>query len=246
MAGKPNPLPVEVTGAGPRAMRMVDLSLGFSEGMPSYGSSWYARFAIRPIMTPETDPAGQGRTFSQFHMNPHNATHLDAPSHFFPGAPGVADLDPAIFAGAAVVADLSHKGLREPIGANDLEQAAGAVMRPGVRLLIRTDYLDRHWGDPDFWQKPPYLDESAARWCVDRGAVLVGLDCLTEVPGDKEFPVHRLLLGAGIPILEYIRNLGALTRQEVWLCAMPVLIHGAEAAPVRAIALEGGEPGGAG
>jgi arylformamidase len=78
---------------------------------------------------------------------------------------------------------------------------------------------------------------------VDRGARLVGLDCLTEVPGDKAFPVHRKLLGAGIPILEYIRNMGALTQQQVWLCALPVLVHGAEAAPVRAIALEEGPPG---
>jgi arylformamidase len=224
-------------------MRIVDLSLGFSEGMPAFGASWYPSFAIRPIMTPETDPAGQGRTFSQFEMNPHNATHLDAPCHFVAGAAGVAELDPAVFLGPAVVADLSHKGLREPIAADDLERAVGQVMAPGLRLLIRTDYLDRHWGDPDFWQKPPYLVESAARWCVERGAALVGLDCLTEVPGDLAFPVHRTLLEAGIPILEYIRNLRSLTQQRVWLCALPVLVHGAEAAPVRAIALEGGEPG---
>jgi arylformamidase len=224
------------------AMRMVDLSLGFSEGMPAYGASWYPSFAIRPIMTPQTDPKGQGRSFNQFLMNPHNATHIDAPSHFFPEAEGVADLDPAVLAGPALVADLSHKGLREPIGSADLERAVGTAMRPGLRLLIRTDYLDRHWGDPDFWQKPPYLDESAAHWCVERGAVLVGLDCLTEVPGDEAFTVHRTLLGAGIPILEYIRNLGALQEQEVWLFALPALIHGAEAAPVRAVALEGGEP----
>ncbi len=227
-------------------MRIIDLSLGYSEGMPGYGADWYASFSIRPIMTPETDPVGQGRSFSQFHMNPHNATHLDAPCHFFPGAASVADLDPALFVGPALVADLSHKGLREPVTGDDLERAVGEVMRPGLRLLIRTDYLDRHWGDPDFWQKPPYLAESAADWCVERGAALVGLDCLTEVPGDQAFPVHRRLLGAGIPILEYIRNLSQLEQTEVWLCALPVLIHGAEAAPVRAIAVEGGVAGGAG
>lgn len=222
-------------------MRIIDLSLGFSEGMPGYGASWYASFAIKPIMTPETDPKGHGRTFSQFQMNPHNATHLDAPCHFFPGAAGVADLDPTLFMGPAVVADLSHKGLREPITGEDLEAAVGERLRPGLRLLIRTDYLDKHWGDPDFWQKPPYLVESAADWCVERKVSLVGLDCLTEVPGDQAFPVHRRLLGAGIPILEYIRNLGSLSEPEVWLCALPVLIQGAEAAPVRAVALEGGE-----
>lgn len=220
------------------AMRIVDLSLGFSAGMPAYGASWYPSFELRPIMTPETDPAGQGRRFSQFLMNPHNATHLDAPSHFVPDGPGIAGLDPGLFFGPALVVDLTHKGLREPVTGEDLEAAAAGAMAPGLRLLIRTDYLDRHWGEPDFWQKPPYLDESAARWCVEQGAVLVGLDCLTEEPGDKHFPVHRCLLEAGIPILEYIRNMGALSQRRVWLSALPVLVDGSEAAPCRAVAIE--------
>lgn len=228
----------------PVAMRIVDLSHGFEPGMPAYTASWYPSFELRPIMTPATDPGGHGRTFSQFVMNPHNATHVDAPSHFYPGAPGVADLPPEVFLGRAVVLDLSHKGRREPIGAADLAAAAGAAPVADRRLLIRTDYLDRHWGDPDFWAKPPYLDASAAQWCVQQRVRLVGLDCLTEAPGDQDFPVHRRLLGAGIPILEYIRNLGALRERRVWLCAQPVLVHGAEAAPVRALALEGGGPDG--
>ncbi|BDG60217.1 cyclase family protein [Caldinitratiruptor microaerophilus] len=227
-------------------MRIVDLTHGFRAGMPAYGAAWYARFDLRRILTPDTDPAGQGRTFSQFVMNPHNATHVDAPSHFFPGAPGVAELDPAIFLGPAVVADLTHKGLREPITAADLDAVMGGEDLRGLRLLVRTDYLDRHWGDPDFWQKPPYLDATAAAWCVERGVRLVGLDCLTEEPGDRAFPVHRSLLGAGIPILEYIRNLAALRSRRVWLSALPIVVHGAEAAPVRAVALEGGTPDGPG
>jgi arylformamidase len=222
-------------------MRVVDLSLGFSHGMPSYGASWYPGMEIRPIMTPDTDPAGQGRRFSQFIMNPHNATHVDAPNHFVPDGPGVADLDPAIFCGPALVLDLTQKRMQEPVGGADLAAAARGRMRPGLRLLLRTDYLDDHWGEPDFWQKPPYLDESAARWCVEQKARLVGLDFLTEEPGDRAFPVHRCLLQAGIPILEYICNLRALTEPEVWLCALPVLVHGAEAAPVRAVALEGSD-----
>lgn len=220
-------------------MRLVDLSLGFSHGMPSYGSSWYPGMEIRPIMTPQTDPAGQGRRFSQFIMNPHNATHVDAPSHFVSDGPGVDGLDPDLFIGPALVLDLTHKGMWEPVGAADLAAAARGRMRPGLRLLLRTDYLDHHWGDPDFWQKPPYLDATAARWCVEQGARLVGLDFLTEEPGDRHFPVHRALLEAGIPILEYLCNLSALQSPEVWLIAQPVLVHGVEAAPVRALALDG-------
>lgn len=224
-------------------MRIVDLTLSFSAGMPAYGASWYPSFELRSIMTPETDPAGQGRRFSQFLMNPHNATHVDAPSHFVPGAAGVNELDSALFFGPALVLDLTAKGLREPITGADLAAACGngPVGDPaGGRLLIRTDYLDGHWGEPEFWQNPPYLTHDAALWCVAQGVRLVGLDCLTEEPGDRAFPVHRTLLAAGIPILEYIHNMAQLRQNRVWLCAMPVLVSGAEATPVRAVALEGG------
>lgn len=225
-------------------MRLIDLTLGYSHGMPAYGTSWYKEMEIRPIMTPETDPTGHGRRFSQFVINPHNATHVDAPSHFVPGGKNVNELDPALFVGPALVLDLTHKGLLDPVTCADLEAAAKGRMRPGLRLLLRTDYLDQHWGDPDFWQKPPYLAASAADWCVAQGASLVGLDFLTEEPGDRHFPVHRRLLEAGIPILEYLCNLSALQQDEVWLMAAPVQVIGAEASPVRALAVEGGGPHG--
>ncbi|MEW8979455.1 MAG: cyclase family protein [Symbiobacterium sp.] len=223
-------------------MRVIDLTLGYSHGMPAYGTSWYKRVEIRPLMTPETDPTGHGRRFSQFILNPHNATHVDAPSHFVPGGKDVSDLDLGLFIGPALVLDLTHKGLREPVTADDLAAAARGRMRPGLRLLLRTDYVDRHWGDPDFWQKPPYLAPSAADWCVEQGAVLVGLDFLTEEPGDRAFPVHKRLLQAGIPILEYLCNLKSLTGPIVWLMAAPMQVIGAEAAPVRALAFDGPLP----
>ncbi len=227
-------------------LRIIDLTLGYSHGMPAYGTAWYSQVEIRPLMTPETDPTGHGRRFSQFVFNPHNATHVDAPSHFVPGGKNVSDLEPDRFIGPALVLDLTHRGLYEPVTADDLEAAAGGRMRPGLRLLLRTDYVDRHWGDPDFWQKPPYLAPSAADWCVEQGAALVGLDFLTEEPGDRDFPVHRRLLEADIPILEYLRNLKALRGPTVWLMAAPMLVEGAEAAPVRALAVEGGVPYGDG
>jgi len=219
-------------------VRLIDISLAYAEGMPSYAAAWYPRFGLRPAMTPATDPTGLGRTFTQILLNPHNATHVDAPSHFFAGATGALELPLAAGFGPAVIADLSHKGALEPISGDDLERAAGADFRPGDRLLVATRYLDRHWGEPDFWDRPPYLAPSAAAWALERGAALVGLDCLTEEPGHPEMPVHRALLGRGIPILEYLCNLGAAGERRPWLIALPVKIAGVEASPVRAVLVE--------
>lgn len=219
-------------------MRLIDISLAFAEGMPSYNAAWYPHFALRPAMTPDTDPLRLGRTFTQIVINPHNATHVDAPSHFFATAAQVADLPLTPFFGPAVVADLSHKESLQPISGDDIEQAVAARWRPGDRLLIATQYLDRNWGAADFWDRPPYLDASAAAWAVEQRASLVGVDCLTEEPGHPEMPVHRQLLGRGIPILEYICNLGAVQAPRPWLVALPVKVTGVEASPVRAILVE--------
>lgn len=220
-------------------MRLIDISLAYAEGMPAFNAPWYPPFALRPAMTPATDPSGLGRTFTQVLLNPHNATHVDAPSHFFAGRTGAGELPIAPFFGRAVIADLSDKGALEPISGDDLERAVDDVWQQGDRLLIATQYLDRHWGEPDFWDRPPFLATSAAEWAVERGAALVGLDCLTEEPGHRQMPVHRTLLDAGIPILEYLCNLGAATERRPWLTALPVKIAGVEAAPVRAVLVEG-------
>jgi arylformamidase len=64
------------------------------------------------------------------------------------------------------------------------------------------------------------------------------MDCLTERPGDAESPVHRRLLSAGIPLLEYLANLAAVRETVVALFAMPLKVSDVEAAPARVIAIE--------
>ena len=116
---------------------------------------------------------------------------------------------------------------------DDLERTVGDLDCAGKRLLIRTDYVNRRWGAPDFWDKPPYLTPSAAAWMIERKVCLMGLDCLTERPGDRASPVHIALLERDIPIVEYLRNMGQLSSREVFLIALPLLIEGVEATAAR-------------
>jgi arylformamidase len=216
-------------------MNFVDLTHGFYADMPSYKAAWYPQSAIHPVMTPETDPAGTGRTFTRLELFAHNATHVDTPRHFFSDGETLDQLSLGTFIGRACIADLSSKPPCAPITDTDLEQAVGSIWQAGDRLLIRTDYLHHHWGQEDFWEKPPYLTPLAADWMVTHKVSLVGLDCITDKPGDRSQPVHVRLLGAGIPILEYITNLHMAEQQVGFLVALPTKIAGVEAAPVRAL-----------
>jgi arylformamidase len=220
-------------------MRVVDLTHGFYPGMPAYPADWFPRFTIDRAMTPLSDPAGTGRTFSQLHLFPHNATHIEFQLHFDPDGAPINAVPLSTLIGRACVADLSYKQDLDPVTADDLEKAVGPVWRPGDRLLVRTDYLHRAWGRADYWGRSPYLTPSAADWAVTHGAVLVGLDCLTERPGDTSSPVHRRLLSVGIPLLEYVTNLHQLSQRVIQLIALPIKVAEVEAAPARVVAVEG-------
>ncbi|USG64611.1 cyclase family protein [Brevibacillus ruminantium] len=219
-------------------MKIIDITHGFYPDMPSYEAKWYPKFAIKPVMTPETDPAPTRRTFTRLELFAHNATHVDAPKHFFEDRESLDRLPLDIFIGRACIADLSYKKPFEPITADDIEKAVRDIWEPGSRLLIRTDYLLHNWGRPDFWDRPPYLTPSVADWVIENKGVLIGLDCLTEKPGDVESPVHLKLLGEGIPILEYITHLHLAESKVSCLFALPTKVEGVEASPVRAVLLE--------
>ncbi|MFJ9864321.1 cyclase family protein [Streptomyces sp. NPDC101165] len=220
-------------------MQMIDISQGWYEGMPSYDAPWYPEFGIRRAMTPETDPARGGRTFSDLQIFPHNGTHVESGYHFFEDREKIDEVPLETFVGRTCVADLSYKRDLDPVTGEDLEKALRDVWQPGDRLLVRTDHPNRYLGRPDYWDNPPYLTLSSADWMVDNGASLVGMDCITERPTDRSGQVHRRLLSAGIPILENIQNLDKITNPVVQLMALPIKISDVEAAPARAVVFDG-------
>jgi arylformamidase len=220
-------------------LRIVDISQGWREGMPKFEAEWYPRFEIERVMTPTTDPAKVGRTFSRLSIFPHNGSHVESSFHFDPRGVQIDDVPLDAFVGWACVADVSYRGDLEAVTARDLEESIGELWSPGHRLLIRTDHPQRHLDRDDYWDTPPYLDLSAAEWAVENGASLIGLDCIAEKPGDLKFPVHRRVLESGIPLLENIANLHELSEDVVWLFAPPIKIADMESAPARAVVVEG-------
>ncbi len=54
---------------------------------------------------------------------------------------------------------------------------------------------------------------------------------------DSAQPAHNIALGAGVPIYECLVNLGALVGRRFTFVGLPLRIAGAEACPVRAVAI---------
>ena len=51
-------------------------------------------------------------------------------------------------------------------------------------------------------------------------------------------PNHELLLGAGVPLIEYLTNLKPLLGKRLWTFTLPVRLMGAESFPARVIAID--------
>ena len=52
----------------------------------------------------------------------------------------------------------------------------------------------------------------------------------------SDFPVHRLLLGQGIPIIENLINLDQLVGHPFELWALPIKLKGGDGGAARAVA----------
>jgi len=97
---------------------------------------------------------------------------------------------------------------------------------------------DRHWGTERYFTRYPFLTAAAARQLVDAGAALVGIDSLNiDDDADPQRPVHTMLLGAGIPIVEHLCNLEAVPDEGFRFFALPAKVRGMGSFPVRAIAV---------
>ena len=107
----------------------------------------------------------------------------------------------------------------------------------GRAVLFLTGH-SASFGTPAYLDGHPYLSVAAATRLADGGAAVVGIDSLnidsiTSPVGDGR-PVHTLLLGAGIPIVEHLTNLDALPRDGFTFTAVPPKVAGMGTFTVRA------------
>jgi arylformamidase len=175
---------------------------------------------------------GDDVNVSQLEMDVHCGTHVESPLHFVDGGSSLEAFALDVFVGAARVVHLPDV---ESIGPDELE--AAVVPARVDRLLLRTRNSDLWASSPDFQTDYVALSVDGARWIAEHGVRLIGVDYLSVqgYRGDPE--THRVLMRAGVAILEGI-DLSGVESGEYRLTCLPLRLAGAEAAPARAI-LEG-------
>jgi len=106
----------------------------------------------------------------------------------------------------------------------------------GKAVLIQTSW-SRYWNTEKYYEGHPYLTEDAAEFLKDSAALLVGIDSynIDDVRGGAR-PVHSVLLGSDILIVEHMHNLASVPCDGFKFYAVPVKVKGFGTFPVRAFA----------
>ena len=205
-----------------RLAEIHDLSRVISNGSLVYPGDPEPR--LDPLSTIDND----GVNITRITLGSHTGTHVDAQSHFLANGNRVENEPLEKFAGEALVIDASRKH-GEGITRQDLENHK---VNAGDIILLYT-------GTGGTATRFAYLEVSAAEWVVEHSVKCVGIDTLSlEKYGRKDAPVHKMLLGKNIGIVENIANLEKFVNRRLFFVCLPLPLGGADGSPARAVFFE--------
>lgn len=209
-------------------MQIYDISIPISSAMPVYPGD--PPVTVEPV---SQIAHGDAANVSRLSLGSHSGTHVDPQAHFIPGGKTIDQLDLRVLFGPARVVDLTR--VARAITAKDLERAR--IPKRATRVLFKTRN-SALWDQSGFQRDFVAFAWNAARWLVARKIKLVGIDYLSAELFDAREPrTHRILLGAGIIIVEGL-NLQSITPGNYTLACLPLRIAKGDGAPARAILIE--------
>jgi len=208
-------------------MRTYDISLEISTKMPVWPGD-------TPVVLKRTSKMEKNDEANVTHlsMSAHTGTHVDAPYHFIGGdSPTVDQLPLNMLNGRAYVLHLPDE-----IDLITASVLAKAEIPPRTRRLLFRTRNSALWerGVNEFQKDFVAVSTDGAQYLVDRNFKLVGVDYLSVAPFNDGIPPHRLLLQAGIIIVEGL-NLFQVSQGRYTLHCLPLKIAGADGAPARAL-----------
>jgi len=213
---------------------LIDLSHTVEHGMITYKGlpapiicDYLSREASRAVYARGTE-----FQIGKIEMVANTGTYLDSPFHRSADGCDLSELKLESLANLDCIVvratDRRHRAIdRVPFDV--------AALR-GKAVLFHTGW-DAHWRTDQYFEAHPHLTGELAEQLVGAGVALVGIDSFNiDSIDDGARPVHSALLGAGIPIVEHLCNLGSIPDRGARFFAVPVKIKGMGTFPIRAFA----------
>jgi arylformamidase len=204
---------------------MYDISVGVSPEIPVWpGDPPVKLEQVKSIKD------GEEANVSQLEAGVHVGTHIDAPLHFVEGGNSVDAIPLKSLIGRAYVVDVRKADV---LNAEALESAR---IPPRTRRLLFKTRNSEHWAKKErrFQRNYVAVDASGAEWLVKKGVRLVGVDYLSVAPFRDGTTTHRILLEAGVVVVEGL-NLAKVSKGRYTLYCLPIKLMGSDGAPARAV-----------
>ena len=174
--------------------KIIDISLPISKHLPI----WPGDPPVE-ISTEMSIKNGDSANVSRINISVHTGTHLDAPLHFFENQASIEKISLDLLIGEVRVVHFNDNV--HIITSRDM-QSLDIVDWP-KRLLMKTRNSSlRLWQETTFHSEFCALSVDAADYLVSQGVLLIGIDYLSIAPFEDPDTVHKILLKAGVVILE--------------------------------------------
>lgn len=207
-------------------MRMIDISDPLSAEMLRYPS-------VKPFVHHLVRDYSKGDEvcMSSIEMVVHDGTHIDAPRHYVEGGARIDELPLNRFMGNAQVI-----WAEQPVITEEVLKKAGITEK---MVLVKTPFsVNIRENRPG---SASYFTAEAARYLAEKGIELAGIDSFSvDKEKDQGKMAHKILLKAGVLLLEGI-CLEDVRPGIYRLICFPLYIRNSEAAPCRAVLIDGGE-----
>lgn len=185
-------------------------------------------------------------------MGSHTGTHIDAPFHFLADGKKIDEFPPRRFIGNGVLIDVTGKADRDLIETQDVA-AYTTLIEKGDFAIFKTGW-DKFFGTSTYFLHP-YLSTECAQLLLRLGVALVGIDAMNIDPTYQEvrelklpmkdlpdediygYPVHDILLGNDILIVENLCNLDKINQVTGIYSFLPLKLKASDGSPIRAVFL---------
>ncbi|MCD4702044.1 MAG: cyclase family protein [Candidatus Aegiribacteria sp.] len=194
--------------------KLIDITRPLSSSTPAWPGD---------IKFSKDTSVAHGFRLSKLTMSSHCGTHIDPPAHLARYSTFVDDIPLDRLILPAVVVDCTGRRKIEEGLIKDLSLV-------GKALLLKTSSAPPEDNcDP---MEYTYLSVKAAELAVSMCIKTIGIDTFSVDPPDST-PVHEILLGASIPILENLQLDDILPGDYLLIC-FPMKIIAGDGAPARA------------
>ena len=210
-------------------MKFYDVSVLISDELPV----WPGDPDISLKRTSSLD-RGDNANVTEINMGVHTGTHIDAPFHFEPDGKTIEQLPIETLIGPCHVVEMLD--VKESIGLSELEKLN---LEGVVRILFKTRN-SKCWekGEKEFQRDFVHISEQGAKFLIEQGVKLVGIDYLSIEQFDShDHAIHHLLLRNQVIIIEGL-NLSGVAMGEYELIALPLKLKGADGGPARVVLRE--------